>query len=247
MKKIIILILTQLFIFTSKATTSEEKIEYHWSVCSESPSQVLQKLDMNLVETNHRNVDYMDTQNELALYHQGVIIRIRQDQKGWYSTVKMTQPNKINQPNPFFLLAKKLSKCEWDRIGTSLVRHCSFNSIVQPDNYPEKIEDALSKEQIKFLDEGKIKVAPHTKQMKHTGAISQTVFKLEDDAGNEITIEETQLGAKENFIEISFRAPLDDNQDEIYKIWSNKFKKLNINLCSLQRSKTESILNKRLR
>jgi hypothetical protein len=236
-KKLFITILSLIGNFAGALTNQlkNEKIELHWTICEKSFYELNEKIELKTLNNLTRTVEYYDISDGLVFYNKGIALRVRNDHNGWYSTVKTTDSTRA---------LKATDKCEWDRIGQLTKHHCSFHSPLNKGSYPLTIYQALTDDQLEILKDKKIDLLDLEK-LTQTGQIEQNVHEYQDQDGNKIDIEVTEIDSSNSIIELSLKTKI-DKADKIQKSWDQRLASKKIKLCDLQQSKTKQILEAKL-
>jgi len=182
--------------------------EVQINLCSE-PSEIARRLELTSASAEPVEAWYFDSAG-LDLWRQGLLFRLR---------IKANKPEltlKAKRQDCAHLAAGLLpaaeGKCEYDLHGSSLEGAVSLNAVLDDATLRglldgrNRIEDALSAAQIRFLREG-VHTWPLPRDLKRLGPARIQAYR---HPHHRFVVEVWRLPSGRQFVEISAKAALDD-------------------------------------
>jgi hypothetical protein len=211
---------------------ASNRAELHWSVCEASPDLILKKLGLQVKEIEQRSVSYHDTWSEplgaFENYSEGRVLRIRNDEDGAKSTVKLKFEEFPEVSEEWSSLEG--FKCELD---LNSQKESIFCSLSEEQNF-------FSDLQKKFLRE--FSREPDWANLKEFGPGANRVWKFKQQVGSpKLELEELTLKDSSRIFELSTRSDLKSAAEDHLEI-SEWLLQKKIKICEVQESKTKQFL-----
>jgi hypothetical protein len=220
-----------LFTGTPLFAAPVEKTELQWALCEPSAAVFAQKARASLGSSAQRDLYYLETPSQ-ELLSKNAFVRIRDEGGSQKITAKVNYAD--DHDLPWSILKNKESKCEWDRYGDYQKVGCSMNE-------KTKGSDAdLSGDQKNFLRQET--GFDHFTQMKLLGpAASEAWVWHQDDLDLDVSMESVR--APHGFFSLEFSARVDTaDADDTYKLIQGWLSQHQIQLCPVQRGKSEALI-----
>jgi hypothetical protein len=206
--------------------------EVQWVICEPSESALFQKLGLPLPNPSLREVYYSDTL-ALDIFHRGGILRTRVSKDKAKTSAKIRPATEAAIPWAFF--AGKDYKCEYDAYSTGQSIGCSLY-FTPKGHGPLRSEDQefMIAKQTGFSDFAALRLI---------GPAHSAEWEWSDSETRESLVLESMRAPKGFFsLELSTRVPRERKSEVAEKV-SRWLLRHGVQACSVQKGKTEELLN----